>query len=177
MRLLGNHYKRLVFGMITSSGIIGVNNVDLLGSGLLLPIVKLSELDDSVCNRIQPINIFHCEVYQTVQDNSTLTWDVNINGTESKMLGILLEHDLGGTGYSQTPKNKVLEFNLTASTHIVHDRIHRTEPILISTLTVHPPINITEPFSVIICGIDHISMPDSISVTVTTTQRELTGIL
>ena len=72
--------------------------MDLLGSGLLLPIVKLSELDDSVCNRIRPLNIFQCEVHRTVQENSTLAWYVNINGTESEDL-IFFENELGDTGY------------------------------------------------------------------------------
>ena len=147
--------------------------MDLLGSRLPLPIVKLSELDDSVCNRIQPLNIFQCEVYQTVPDNSTLAWYVNINGTESEDLILFVK--LNGTGYFLDQKN-LLESNLTASTHIVRDKTPCTEPILISTLTVHPPINITELFSVT-CDIDHASIPHSINVTVTTTQHELTGII
>ena len=148
--------------------------MDLLGSRLPLPIVKLSELDDSVCNRIQPLNIFQCEVYQTVLNNSILAWYVNINGIEKTLT--FLENELGDTGYSLKKEN-VSEFELTASTHIVRNKTHCTEPILVSTLIVHPPtssINITKPFNVT-CDIHHTSILHR-PINVTTTHHDLTGI-
>ena len=147
--------------------------MDLLGSGLPLPKVKLSELNDSVCNRIRPFSIFQCEVYQTVPDNSTLAW--HINGIESKPL-VVFVNDLSGTGYSPNERT-VSEFKLTAATLLMSNKTHYSEPILISTLTVHPNasiINITEPFNVTVtCDIDHTSISPC---SVTTTHRDLTGI-
>ena len=147
---------------------------------LNLPVViKLRELDNSICNCIHPLSIFQCEVYQTFPDNSTIAWYVNINGTESKRL-VFLKRELDGnvTGYS-LKEEIVSKFKLTASTILVHDKTHCTEPIVISTLTVHPPtfinnVNI-DPFEFnVTCDIQHTSIPPKCNIA--TTHCNLTGI-
>ena len=146
----------------------------------LQPLVKLSELDDSVCNRIRPLNVFLCEVYyQILPDgiNYQLSWRVNINGTISEDL-IFLNHDINGTGHF--PKNETVSgFKLIASTLLERNKTHCTEPILISTLTVYPPTNnVTENFNVS-CEIHHGSLVNStnpINVTDSHRYHDLTGM-
>ena len=142
----------------------------------LQPLVKLSELDDSVCNRIRPLNVYLCEVFQISPHNYQLSWHVKINGTISRDI-IFLKHN--GTGYS-LQNETISGFELT-STLLEHNKTHCTEPILISTLNVHPPTNNinAQNFLSVSCEFDHIilSVKDPINVTVDgITHRDLTGM-
>ena len=136
-------------------------------------------MGDSSCNCIRPLSIFQCEVYQTFPDNSTIEWYVDVNGTESENL-VIFERELDSNVARYSLKEEsVSEFKLTASTILVHDKAHCTEPIVISTLTVHPPTSIInvniDPFEFnVTCAIQHTSIPTICNIT--TTHRNLTGI-
>ena len=170
---------RGIFG-ITITGADTESESSLLNLTRPPVVIKLRELDDSSCKCIGPLSIFQCEVYQSFPDGSTIEWYVNINGTKSDSLIFLKSVlDGNGTGYS-LEEEIVSEFKLTASTILVHDKAHCTEPIVISTLTVHPPDSITNvnidsfEFNVT-CDIQHTSIPPNIC-NITTTHHNLTGI-
>lgn len=143
----------------------------------LQPIVKLSELDDSVCNRIRPLNVFLCEVYRTLPNDYQLSWYVNINGAISEDL-VFFKSDLDNTGYFLRSET-ISGLKLTASTRLERNKTQCTEPILISALTVHPdPLtnNITKNFSVS-CVFDYISVTNPLNLTISGfTHHDLTGM-
>ena len=124
------------------------------------------------------LNVYLCEVFQISPDNYTLSWHVNII-LMAQLVNTFLKRDLIGTGYSL--KNETISgFELT-STLLEHNKTHCTEPILISTLNVHPPTNNinAQNFLSVSCEFDHIilSVKDPINVTVDgITHRDLTGM-
>ena len=136
------------------------------------PSVDLHETIDSYCNHI-PLYIFQCKVYGIDPNGSSLVWYVNISGKESEKLKFINENDF-------RKEENISGYNLTAMLP-EHNKILCTEPTLISTLIILPPIipNITENLSPITvsCEVDHTSLAYPINDTTQRHQLNQTGKL